>query len=612
MPRCNIWRLIVVSILATAILTSWTNARPTERGEKDRWLIRVELIDHLSELPRLESMGMILASEAGVRWADFLATQDQVSALESAGFEVNILASPAEIEAARLPLDPEYHSYEEMVAELESLATIYPGIAAFDSIGTTTQLGWTIWAMKVSDNVELDEDEPVVLYIGVHHACEVMGLEASMFLINELLGDYHSNPQVMDWIDNTEIWFVPLMNPDGHFAVTDSISLYWRKNARDINNNQILFEYVCNNWWTCPTEGIDLNRNYDFNWIYGGSSEPWDYDFRGASPFSESENQALRDLAQAIRPSLSISYHSYGELVFYPWDLNGPAPDDGAISDIAQQMAIRMERLYSTSHYTWEPNSGWSGMSGNWYYGELGCFDFMVETLPYPYFIIPGEDLYEAYSKIRPGIVYLLDRVRGTSITGQIADYYTGDPLEATVSVLEVYGPEVTPRTSEPLYGRYRWLLTPGTYTLEVTKSGYETQTIDNIIVTEGNPATVDVALVPTIPPVTVSLTPDTIPIVIPPGGGSFGFVATLTNHTTDTVSIEAWADVELPNGNPYGPVVGPVTVTLLPGQTRQPHLTQAVPAYAPPGEYTYFGRIGNHPGFVLDEDSFAFTKQMP
>lgn len=600
----------VITLLVMMIGLTSIPASQADESMEGRTLVRVGLVDHRADIAELRSMGLTFASEEGVRWVDLLLAPDELDRLREEGYEVSVLASAGEVAAARLTLDPEYHTYDEMVAELESLAAEYPGIARLEEIGTTTQLEWTIWAMKLSDAVDTDEDEPVVLYIGVHHACEVMGLEASMFLINELLSAYHTNPQVQEWIDSTEIWFVPLMNPDGHFAVTDSISLYWRKNARDINNNQILFEYVCNNWWTCPTEGIDLNRNYDFNWIYGGSGDPWDYSYRGESPFSESENQAVRDLAMAIRPSLSISYHSYGEVVFYPWDLDGPAPDNAAIIEIAEEMAVRMEQLYGPWHYIYEPNSGWVGMSSNWLYGELGCFDFMVETLPYPYFIIPGAELYEAYAKIRPGIVCLLDRVRGTSLTGCITDLYTGDPLEATVSVLEVYGPEVTPRTSEPTYGRYRWLLTPGTYTLEVSREGYETRTVENIVVEEGYPTTVDVALVPTTPPVTISLTPDTSPIVIPPEGGSFEFTATISNQTAHLLTIEAWSAAKLPNGNEYGPVAGPVTVLLHPGQTRQSHRTQVVPGYAPPGTYTYYGRIGNHPEFVLDEDSFDFAKQ--
>jgi len=245
-----------------------------------RMLVRIHLPtpQHWEEL---KQAGMEARFAEGKKWVDLILTQDQIDQLNRRGFQTSILLTEKQLEILKLSFDPAYHTYQEMVAELDSLQNVYPDVARMDSIGVSTQEKRVIWAFKISDKVQLEEDEPAVLYNGVHHACEVIGLEICMRLINDLLSAYGSHPQITSWIDSTEIWFIPLLNADGHSAVTSEISLYWRKNARDLDEDSILYEYDCNDWWTCFTEGVDLNRNYDFNWEYGGSVQPWHYNYRG-------------------------------------------------------------------------------------------------------------------------------------------------------------------------------------------------------------------------------------------------------------------------------------------------------------------------------------------
>jgi hypothetical protein len=447
----------------------------------------------------LKKAGMEARFGEGKKWVDLILTQVEIDQLSKEGFETSILLTERQLKILKLSFDPTYHTYQEMVTELDSLQNAYPEVARMDSIGVSTQEKRIIWAFKISDQVQLDEDEPAVLYNGVHHACEVMGLEICMRLINDLLSVYGSDPEITSWIDNTEIWFVPLLNPDGHSAVTSEISLYWRKNGRDLDGDSLLYEYQCNDWWTCYTEGANLNRNYDFNWEYGGSYLPWHYDFRGEYPFSESENQALRELALFQRFALSISYHSYGEIVFYPWEW-GPsyAPDEITLRDIALNIASRIAKQNQEESYDYGHNGALAGMSANWLYGKFGTFDFMVEVLPYPFFIPPGDQIDSVYLSNKPGALYLLERVNGPSITGEITDSTTTLPLEAVVRILEIadhFTPPMNERTSDPIYGRYRWLLTPGTYTLEVSQEGYYTETISNILVSANQPTTENVAL---------------------------------------------------------------------------------------------------------------------
>jgi carboxypeptidase T len=429
----------------------------------------------------------------------FIFSPEQTERLKELGPKAEPLLANPKLNNLNPLIDPQYHTYEEMMDELDSLAHRFPAIARLESLGVSTQEKRIIWGFKISDNVETDEDEPRVLYVGVHHACEVIGLEICMRLINDLLSGYGIDPQITEWVNNTEIWFIPNLNPDGHSAVTNGTSLYWRKNGRDLNHNGALYEYLCKNWWTCSTEGVNLNRNYDFNWASGGSSDPWHYDYRGETPFSESENQAIRDLASKEKFALSISYHSYGEVVIYPWWWDGAyAPDNPTLDDIAYNIASRILKEDGEEYYDYEVNDALSGMSTNWFYGKLGTYDFTIEVLPYPLFIPPGSQIEGVYQKNKPGALYLLQRVFGPSITGNITDSSTSFRLKATVKILEItkyFQGEMENRESDFLFGRYRWLLLPGDYTLEISKTGYYSDTI-HIIVDSDLPTIKDVALV--------------------------------------------------------------------------------------------------------------------
>ena len=486
------------------LLTLWMflvgNHLCLSNSKGDVALVRIFLL-HPAQIQEIKGTGIQIFSDMeGEASIDVIADQKQLDELIRRGFDIQVLLTAEELAALEVSLDPEYHTYEEMLDELLAFQSAYPQIAMLESIGVSTQERRVIWAFKISDNVHQQEDEPAVMYNGAHHACEVMGLEICMGLINDLLNDYGVDPDVTKWVDSTEIWFVPLVNPDGHSAVTDSISLYWRKNGRDLNGNGILYEYECNDWHLCNTEGVDVNRNYDFNWELGGSDVPWEWDYRGEYPFSEDESQAIRDLGLKERFVLSISYHSFGEYVLYPWidwQSGTTAPDDSTLTDIAREISSRISKHSEDGSYDYGRASATVGYSQNWLYGTRGTFEFVIETVPYPIFIPPGPEVDSIYRANKPGALYILNRVRETSITGILSDLVTGRPLKAQVRIVQLDSPEVSPRTSDPVFGRYRWLLSPGTYDLEFSQPGYRPRTFESVLVRRGRPTVLDVQLAP-------------------------------------------------------------------------------------------------------------------
>ncbi|MBW1809155.1 MAG: proprotein convertase P-domain-containing protein [Deltaproteobacteria bacterium] len=194
----------------------------------------------------------------------------------------------------------DYTHPDEMASFLDSIESAYPAIAKKVILEDNLFEGHVVYAMKISDNVAVDEDEPTYLMDMQMHAREVMTAEVALDAIEYLTSRYASDPQVQRWVDNMEIWIVPQVNPDGSAYVHEQYNM-WRKNRRP----------------DCP---VDLNRNYE--WSYracSGSSDYCDDDtHHGSGPASEPETQAMQALMEELRPMYYINYHSYGEYIIWP------------------------------------------------------------------------------------------------------------------------------------------------------------------------------------------------------------------------------------------------------------------------------------------------------
>ncbi len=223
-----------------------------------------------------------------------------------------------------------WHTYQETIDELNLLHSQYPSITTAPiSLGTTGEER-DIWAIKISDNPAVEEaDEPEVLYDGVHHAREIMTVEICLYFARYLCENYGTDPVSTFLVDNRQIWFVPIINPDG-FAYNEETEPegggMWRKNRRPGPGG---------------CYGVDNNRNYPFQWGGDGSSgNPCDEDYRGASPGSEPENQALMNLVNAHRFVTHNSWHSVAGMQLIPWGYTSDhTPDDARLRQIATEMS---------------------------------------------------------------------------------------------------------------------------------------------------------------------------------------------------------------------------------------------------------------------------------
>ena len=209
--------------------------------------------------------------------------------------------------------------------ELKQVALDHPGLTKLEAIGHTVN-GQTIYAVKLTRNARSvrDGSRPSVLYSAAQHAREWITPEMDRRLLHYLIDGYTNGDQkIRRLVNTTELWFVPVANPDGYdFTFTDG-NRFWRKNLRDNDGDgQITAQ-----------DGVDPNRNFPAKWGYDneGSSPSFGSEtYRGTAPSSEPETQALDGLLRRIRFTFLINYHSAAELLLYGvgWQVSTRSPDD--------------------------------------------------------------------------------------------------------------------------------------------------------------------------------------------------------------------------------------------------------------------------------------------
>ncbi len=347
----------------------------------EKVLVRV-YFDNLDHLRTVLSEFDDVAGRPNKRFAEIVVPSDRMGELKALAPNHEILIADVD-EYVRnlgiLGIGSAYHTYEEVNAEMDSIEALYPDICRVDSIGETWE-GRTIYGIKVSDNVGVTEDEPRVLYVGLHHAREVITTEVPLYILFHLVDNYGTDPRITDLVDNREFYIIPCLNADGREYVEHVGD--WRKNRRDNGDG---------------TYGVDLNRNYGYMWGYddqGSSPNTSDETYRGPSAFSEPESRAIRDLCESVQFSTGISYHSYGDLIIYPWGYDYVVNEE---ADVFQGLA---DSMASFNNYYAGPITDLypaNGGTDDWMWGERTTKDKV-------YFLTVevGDEFYPPESEITP------------------------------------------------------------------------------------------------------------------------------------------------------------------------------------------------------------------
>ena len=205
-----------------------------------------------------------------------------------------------------------FYTYSELMDIIDSMSLLFPNLITAKAPIDITQTieGNNIYYIKLSDNPGIDEQEPEILYTALHHAREPESVTQMVYFLWYLLENYATDPEIHALVDSTEMYFIPCLNPDGYMynEMTDpGGGGMWRKNRRDNLDGEF---------------GVDLNRNYGYNWGYddfGSSPFTMDETYRGTSAFSEPETQAIRNFINTRNFLITLNYHTYGNHLVIPW-----------------------------------------------------------------------------------------------------------------------------------------------------------------------------------------------------------------------------------------------------------------------------------------------------
>lgn len=299
-----------------------------------------------------------------------------------------------------------FHSYEQVGEKLGSYAQKYPEKCEFLTVGKSYE-DRDIWAIRFKPA----KPSPAFLFVGCHHAREWMSVEVPMELARILAENPAKDPQIDKYLSEFDIWIIPMLNPDGHLY-SISTNRMWRKN-RSVSQGGIV--------------GVDLNRNYGYQWGNMGSSDDPSSDvYHGVKPFSEKESQVIRDLAMQVPFLGCLTYHTYGEWIIYPWGYSrGQAP----FSEKLDKLAVGMAKLGGPPNdndgkgyphceeYDYIPMQASrmyeaAGDTTDYMYSRFGTPSFTIELgSAKDAFIPPDSEIEPTLSQVMPFNFYFLDQV---------------------------------------------------------------------------------------------------------------------------------------------------------------------------------------------------------
>jgi hypothetical protein len=350
----NCKRMLILMMILAGFSIAIANSGATNPA-----LVRVYLLnkDDVSSLNHLRLDIAYVSAD----YADIVAYPEDETKIQSAGLHYEIVHEDlVQFYQSRYPVATTmggYSTFPEILARIDSLHAALPNIvSARDSIGPTYQ-GRAQWVFKISDNVNVDENEPEVFYNALTHAREPQGMQWQMNYVLWLCQNYGTDPEATSLVDNHEIFFMPVVNPDGY-----------EYNRQTNPNGGGMFRKNRN-----PSGTVDLNRNFGYMWGYddiGSSPEPSEETYRGLGPFSELETQNIRAFVMSRHFSFILNAHTYGDYFLYPYCYADIYSPDEPLFEILADTALALLGGGYIAGTPWEILYNTNGDAMDWAYGD--------------------------------------------------------------------------------------------------------------------------------------------------------------------------------------------------------------------------------------------------
>ena len=320
----------------------------------------------------------------------------QAERLQQIGYQVEELQSVSNLVTAFSSEGlAKYHTAESLENDMRLLADTRPELVEIQEIGCSVE-GRPILALRIG---ERRGNCRKVLFMGCHHAREWVAVEVPFLLAKNIIEGANES-SIHPLLSNGEIWVVPMVNPDGHefSRTTDRL---WRKNRRLNPDGSV---------------GVDPNRNYGYMWgtLDNATSSriPSDLTYIGPRAFSEPETRAIRDLIGRELFNGIVTYHSYSQLILYPWGYTHDPiidqEDRRQMSTLAERMQASIRSIYD-QHYEQKQSSQLyrtAGDTTDWTYGVYGIPSFTIELRPATVeqggFLLPADQILPTFEENRP------------------------------------------------------------------------------------------------------------------------------------------------------------------------------------------------------------------
>ena len=355
------------SLLMALILSGLTTANARPLTEELYWM-KIQSSDKVSRT-KLANTGVSI-EHVGDDYITAVGTSVELKAVKATGLLETSFSLTQEM--MDFPIkDEKFHNYSELYVELQKLAQGNPDIVVLDSLGTAHNPNHNILHLRISTQLDQSFQKPGIVFMGGHHAREHVSVEMPLMLTQYLVNQYRAgNPDIVALLQSREIHIIPMVNPDGaEYDISTGNYKMWRKNLRDHGNG---------------TYGVDLNRNYGYQWGTGGSSNRKNSDvYMGTHPFSEPETQAIKNFIELqTNISILVSFHTFSELILYPWGHTFESISDHRSLAVHQVMANTMAQW---NGYTPQQSSELyiaSGDTTDWSFGQHNIISFTFELDP--------------------------------------------------------------------------------------------------------------------------------------------------------------------------------------------------------------------------------------